>query len=307
MADIYFDVDTALAEVAVNAVPIVDAATGATIKTDLAYNASGLALFWHFVTPAGAHTVTAVTPTTGGSYDWAAQSTSGIYTIEMPASGGASINNDTEGFGWFTGFATGYLPWRSPIYGFRAAGLNDALIEGAYSTTRGLAGTALPNAAAEAAGGLFTRGTGAGQINQAANGQIDANTTHAAGTAWGSGAITAASIASDAITAAKVADDVSTEIRTKVMALTTGSGTVGSGSTTANVVASAVAVGATTSLSADAWKGRVIIFNSDTTTAALRGQAAAIVSHTSGSTPTFTLATGAWTTAPLSGDTFTVV
>lgn len=35
--------------------------------------------------------------------------------------------------------------------------------------------TALPNAAAEAAGGLYTRGTGAGQINQQANGQIDAN------------------------------------------------------------------------------------------------------------------------------------
>lgn len=35
--------------------------------------------------------------------------------------------------------------------------------------------TALPNAAAEAAGGLFTRGTGAGQINQDANGRIDSN------------------------------------------------------------------------------------------------------------------------------------
>lgn len=41
--------------------------------------------------------------------------------------------------------------------------------------------TALPNAAAEAAGGLFTRGTGAGQINQADNGQIDANTVAIAG------------------------------------------------------------------------------------------------------------------------------
>ena len=135
----------------------------------------------------------------------------------------------------------------------------------------------------------------------------EVDVTHAAGTAWGSGAITAASIASDAITAAKVADDVSTEFRTKALALTTASGVVGSGSTTANVVASSVAVGATTSLSADAFKGRIIIFNSDTTTAALRGQAAAIVSHTSGSTPTFTLATGAWTTAPLTTDTFTVV
>ncbi len=37
-------------------------------------------------------------------------------------------------------------------------------------------------------------------------GRPEVNTTHAAGTAWGSGAITAASIASDAITAAKVAN-----------------------------------------------------------------------------------------------------
>ena len=42
--------------------------------------------------------------------------------------------------------------------------------------------TALPNAAAEAAGGLFTRGTGAGQINQPANGRIDANTITVSGT-----------------------------------------------------------------------------------------------------------------------------
>ncbi len=42
--------------------------------------------------------------------------------------------------------------------------------------------TALPNAAAEAAGGLYTRGSGAGQINQPANGQIDANTVKVSGT-----------------------------------------------------------------------------------------------------------------------------
>jgi hypothetical protein len=35
--------------------------------------------------------------------------------------------------------------------------------------------TALPNAAAQAAGGLYTRGTGAGQINQDANGRVDVN------------------------------------------------------------------------------------------------------------------------------------
>ncbi len=51
-----------------------------------------------------------------------------------------------------------------------------------YDAVRG-GMTALPNAAAEAAGGLYTRGTGAGQINQNANGQVDTNTVTIIGTA----------------------------------------------------------------------------------------------------------------------------
>jgi hypothetical protein len=51
------------------------------------------------------------------------------------------------------------------------------------------------------------------------SGRPEVNTTHAAGTAWGSGAITAAAIASDAITAAKLASDVATEINTGVLAV----------------------------------------------------------------------------------------
>ncbi len=43
--------------------------------------------------------------------------------------------------------------------------------------------SALPNAAAEAAGGLLTRGSGAGQINQNANGQIDVNLVGLVGSA----------------------------------------------------------------------------------------------------------------------------
>ena len=43
--------------------------------------------------------------------------------------------------------------------------------------------TALPNANAEAAGGLYTRGSGAGQINQSNNGQIDVDTRRLSGTA----------------------------------------------------------------------------------------------------------------------------
>jgi hypothetical protein len=57
-----------------------------------------------------------------------------------------------------------------------------AKIPADLSDTVRLGLTALPNAAAEAAGGLYTRGTGAGQINQPANGQIDANAVKLGGT-----------------------------------------------------------------------------------------------------------------------------
>lgn len=78
--------------------------------------------------------------------------------------------------------------------------------------------TALPNANAEAAGGLYTRGSGAGQINQANNGQIDANAARTGGTTntgrdigasvllspgTGAGQI---SLASGAVTAGTVSD-----------------------------------------------------------------------------------------------------
>lgn len=79
-----------------------------------------------------------------------------------------------------------------------------------YDVVRG-GMTALPNAAAEAANGLYTRGTGAGQINQPANGMIDANVVRNAGTAITAAAgiqeVKVASIANDAITAAAIATD----------------------------------------------------------------------------------------------------
>lgn len=131
MPDMYFDVDTALTEVPVNIMPLLDDTDFKTIEAAVAYNAAGMALFWHFVTSAGVYNNgVAVTPTTAGDYDWTDHGTHGIYTIEIPASGGASINNDTEGYGWFTGVATGVLPWRGPVIGFRAAALNDALCDG---------------------------------------------------------------------------------------------------------------------------------------------------------------------------------
>jgi len=128
---IWFDVDAALSEVPINLMPLLDDTDFKSKEESVAYNAAGLDLVWNFITTAGAFTQTAVTPTdTGGNYDWVNQG-NGHYTIEIPASGGASINNDTEGFGWFTGVATGVLPWRSPEFGFRAAALNNSLIDGA--------------------------------------------------------------------------------------------------------------------------------------------------------------------------------
>lgn len=123
------DVDTAIAEAPVNVMPLIDDTDFKTIEAAVVYNAAGMALIWHFVTTAGVMTETAVTPTTAGAHDWTDQGTSGLYALEIPASAG-TINNNTEGFGWFTGVATGVLPWRGPVLGFRAAALNNALIDG---------------------------------------------------------------------------------------------------------------------------------------------------------------------------------
>lgn len=176
----WIDVDTAVT-LLVTRMPLMDSTDFKSRETAIAFNASGMDLVWNFTTTAGVVTQTAVTPSNSGNYLWTNVG-KGFYKIQMPASGGATINNDAEGYGQFTGICDGVLAWVSFVYGFRAAGLNDLLIDSAYSTERGLAGTALPAAAAEAAGGLYTRGTGAGQINQANNGQIDANAARTGGT-----------------------------------------------------------------------------------------------------------------------------
>jgi len=122
-------VDTAVT-VLVNVVPLIDDTDFKTRETSVAYNASGLDLVWTFETPAGVITQTAVTPTdTGGDYDWAHVGDA-IYKIEIPASGGASINNDAEGYGYFSGVATGVLPWVGPTYAFVPAHVVNGLVTG---------------------------------------------------------------------------------------------------------------------------------------------------------------------------------
>jgi len=128
MPDMWIDVDTAV-EVFVNTLALKDSTDFVTTETGIVYNQAGMDLRWNFETSAGVVTQTAVTPTTAGDYDWTHVG-GGMYKIEIPATGGASINNDTEGTGWFTGECTGVLSWASPRYGFRAAALNNALIDG---------------------------------------------------------------------------------------------------------------------------------------------------------------------------------
>lgn len=92
--------------------------------------------------------------------------TTGWYKYAMSQ---ADTNGNNIGFN-FTG--TGAIPQTVNII-TTAADPTDAVRLGL---------TALPNANAEAAGGLYTRGTGAGQINQPADGQIDANVVKLGGT-----------------------------------------------------------------------------------------------------------------------------
>ncbi len=129
-------------------------------------------------------------------------------------------------------------------------------------------------------------------VAEAVAGVPAANTTHAAGTAWGSGAIVAGALASGALDA----------VRDRVAQRTTLRGTASTGSTTTSITTSAMSP--TTSV-ADQLKGRVVLFDHDTATAALRGQATNITASTASGTPTLTVV--ALTTAPASGDTFTIV
>jgi hypothetical protein len=125
---IYADVDAAVI-VPVNVVALTDSTDFDTQETAVVYNQAGMALFWNFTTTAGVVTQTAVTPTTAGVYDWTNLG-GAMYTMEIPASGGGSINNASEGVGYFSGKATGVLSWRGPDIVFRAAAINNTMIDG---------------------------------------------------------------------------------------------------------------------------------------------------------------------------------
>jgi len=148
---------------------IIDSTTGAK-KTDVVYNSSGIDLFYRregaAATSITEATLAALTTAhaDGGFLHIAA----GEYRLDLPDAAFATGANYVD----FGGAVTGGI-----IIGGRVK-----LVNYDPEDTVRLGLTALPNAAAEASGGLYTRGTGAGQINQDANGRINANAVAQGGT-----------------------------------------------------------------------------------------------------------------------------
>ncbi len=148
---------------------IVDNTTGLP-ATGLAFNSSGIDL-WYRRAGAALTSITEATQTAGGAHSDGGfvHIANGVYRLDPPDAAFASGVD----FVTFGGTITGYTVYPVTVQ-LLAANLQDAVRAGL---------TALPNANAEASGGLFTRGTGAGQINQAANGMADVNVVRNAGTA----------------------------------------------------------------------------------------------------------------------------
>jgi len=115
MPDISLEIDTAVTT-PVNVMPLVSSSDFITIMDAVAYDAAGMDLRWNFITTAGVQTSTPVVPTSGGSHDWTHLGDA-VYNVELPASGG-TVNNDTEGTGWWTGQIAGVLPFRGPLIAF---------------------------------------------------------------------------------------------------------------------------------------------------------------------------------------------
>ena len=190
-------VDTAVT-VFVNVAPLIDDTDFKTRETAIAYNQTGMDLVWNFCTPAGVITQTAVTPTTAGDYDWTHVG-DGMYKIEIPASGGASINNNTEGYGFFSGVCDGVLPWAGPTYTFAPANVVNALVVGSDNLQVDLAQW----------------------LGSAPAALVDTNKVQVSLQHGATDVITSDLIATDAIGASELAAGAATEIADAVWASTT--------------------------------------------------------------------------------------
>lgn len=148
---------------------IIDETTGIP-ETGVVFNTSGIALWYRregaAKTDITEATLAALTTahTDGGFLHIA----DGEYRLDLPDAA----------------FATGanYVDVGGAVTGMIVIGGRVRLVDYSLEDSVRMGMTALPNAAAEAAGGLYTRGSGVGQINQTNNGQIDANAARTGGT-----------------------------------------------------------------------------------------------------------------------------
>lgn len=171
-------------------VRIIDSTDG-TPETGVVFNTSGIDLWYRRegATRTAITEATLAALTTAHSDGGFLHVSDGVYRLDLPDAAFATGANYVD----FGGTVTGMIVIGGRV---RLVDLNPE-----DSVRAGL--TALPNAAAAASGGLFTRGSGAGQINQNANGQVDVRIVGAA---------------ADTLTASALATDAVTEIVTAVFA-----------------------------------------------------------------------------------------
>ena len=188
----------------------------------------------------------------------------------------------------------GYLvvapDWAQIVHGTATNSLGNTTVQAVFGGTAAanvvaVGGTAIPT---PAAGGYLTVAPDWAQVQHGTATNNLSNTTVNASFA-GTAAANVVAINSSGTAATQLA----------LAAQKIGNATVGSGSTTTSIVTSALvpSIGTT-----GQFNGRIVIFDINTTTAALRGQATVI----SGDNGSNTLTVSALTAAPVSGDTFTI-
>jgi hypothetical protein len=126
MPDIWYDVSASLSSIPVNKVALLDDSDAKTRLTTVSASGGGVDLTWNWVTTDGQHKQAAISQTSAGAdYVWRHLG-DGLYGVSWKTSA-----NSAPGFGWFTGVATSCLPWAGPVVGFRAAALNNTLVDDA--------------------------------------------------------------------------------------------------------------------------------------------------------------------------------
>ena len=95
--------------------PAIDDGDFKSREESIAYNQAGMEVDVILEKHDGTIVTTAVTPTSGGVYDWL-HTDQGYYSLELPASGGGTFNNTEEGIITAVAYCTGVLPFRSVSY-----------------------------------------------------------------------------------------------------------------------------------------------------------------------------------------------